>query len=106
MGVVFVKNNCHKSQSRGSTHVTCLTNLKIYHKLCYLYKADHCIMHATPIMNVNYLCRFNISPVDEYSSTHEKVQLSTQVQFSLLVSTLGSIEHTVPFSEKAKATRR
>ena len=26
-------------------------------------------------MNVNYLCRLNISPVDEYSSTHEKVQL-------------------------------
>ena len=39
-------------------------------------------------MNVNYLCRFNVSPVDEYSSTREKVQLSTRVQFSLLVSTL------------------
>ena len=45
-------------------------------------KADHWLMYATPIMNVNYLCRFNVSPVDEYSSTHEKVQLSTQVQFS------------------------
>ena len=39
-------------------------------------------------MNVNYLCRFN---VDEYLSTHEKVQLSTRVQFSLLVSTLKCI---------------
>ena len=39
-------------------------------------------------MNVSYLCRFNVSPVDEYSSTCEKVQLSTRVQFSLLVSTL------------------
>ena len=41
-------------------------------------------------MNVNYLCRFNASPVDEYSSTREEVQLSTRVQFSLLVSTLHS----------------
>ena len=40
-------------------------------------------------MNVSYLNRFNVSPVDEYSSTHEKVQLNTQVQFSLLVSTLS-----------------
>ena len=39
-------------------------------------EADHWLMYATPIMNVNYLYRFNVSPVDEYSSTHEKVQLS------------------------------
>ena len=41
-------------------------------------------------MNANYLCRFNVSPVDEYLSTREKVQLSTRVQFSLLVSTLAA----------------
>ena len=40
-------------------------------------EADHWLMYATPIMNVNYLYRFNVSPVDEYLSTHEKVQLST-----------------------------
>ena len=51
-------------------------------------KVDHWLMYVTPIMNVNYLSRFNVSPVDEYSSTHEKVQLSTRVQFSVLVSTL------------------
>ena len=39
-------------------------------------------------MNVNYLCRFNVFPVDEYSSIREKVKLSTRVQFSLLISTL------------------
>ena len=78
--MVFV----NKSQSRGSTHVTCLANLKIYHKYNY-----GTVRYATPIMNANYcLCRFNVSPVDEYLSTREKVQLSTRVQFSLLVSTL------------------
>ena len=45
-------------------------------------------MYTTPVKNVNYLSRFNVSPVDEYSSTREKIQLSTRVQFSLLVSTL------------------
>ena len=39
-------------------------------------EADHWLMYATPIVNVNYLYRFNVSPVDEYLSTHEKVQLS------------------------------
>ena len=39
-------------------------------------------MYATPIMNVNYLCKFNVSPVDEYSSTHEKAQLEYNFFYS------------------------
>ena len=69
----------YKSQSRGATHVTCLANLKIITNYATCRSSVHWLMYAIPIINVNYLCRFNVSPVDEYSSTREKVQLSTRV---------------------------